>query len=60
MNTAGPALEWLGATFDVRRRKAVDRDFRIGPMFTLKSVMDSGQAMHVCTADYDDPESWWL
>jgi hypothetical protein len=60
MNTTGPALEWLDATFDVRHHKAVDRDFRIGPMFTLKSVMDSGQAMHVCTADYDDPESWWL
>ena len=60
MNTASPALEWLDATFDVRCRKAVDRDFRIGPMFTLKSVMDSGQAMHVCAVDYDDPESWWL
>ena len=59
MNTVS-VLEWLDATFDVRRRKAVDRDFRIGPMFTLKSVMDSGQAMHICAVDYDDPESWWL
>jgi hypothetical protein len=59
MTTASP-LEWLDVTFDIRRRKAVDRDFRIGPMFTLKSVMDPGQAMRVCTADYDDPESWWL
>ena len=59
MNTISP-LEWLDATFDARRRKAIDRDWRIGPMFTLKSVMDAGQVMHICAADYDDPESWWL
>ena len=59
MNTA-PALTWLDATFDTRRRKGVDRDFRIGPMFTLKSGMDPGQTMHVCAADYDDPLRWWL
>ena len=60
MNIASPAVEWLDATFDVRRRKAVDRDFRIGPIFTLKSAMDSGQAMRVCATDYDDPLRWWL
>ena len=59
MNTT-LALEWLDATFDTRRRKAVDRDFRVGPIFTLKSVMDSGQAMCVGAADYDDPMRWWL
>jgi hypothetical protein len=59
MNTA-PALTWLDATFDTRRRKAVDRDFRIGPIFTLKSAMDAGQAMHVCPGDYADPRRWWL
>ena len=60
MNTANPAIEWLRVTFDTRRRKAVDRDFRIGPIFTLKSAMDSGQAMRVGPADYDDPLRWWL
>jgi hypothetical protein len=59
MNTVS-VLDWLDATFDARRRKAVDRDFRIGPMFTLKSAMDSGQTMHVCPGDYDDPLRWWL
>ena len=59
MNTIAP-LEWLDATFDTRRRKAIDRDFRIGPIFTLKSAMDSGQTMHVCPGDYDDPLRWWL
>ena len=60
MNTA-PALEWLDATFDTRRRKAFDHAFRNrGPMFTLKSAMDSGQAMRVGAADYDDPLRWWL
>jgi hypothetical protein len=40
MNTT-PALEWLDATFDTRRRKAFDHAFRNrGPMFTLKSAMD--------------------
>ena len=58
--TTAPALEWLEATFDARRRKAVDRDFRIGPIFTLKSAMDSGQAMRVQAADYDDPLRRWL
>ena len=48
------------ATFDTRRRKAVDRDFRVGPIFTLKSAMDSGHAMRVGAADYDDPMRWWL
>ena len=47
MNTA-PALEWLIATFDTRRRKAFDRDFRIGPDDSrFKSVMDAG---HRCTS----------
>jgi hypothetical protein len=59
MTTASP-LEWLDVTFEVRRRKAVGRDFRVGPIFTLKSVMDSGQAMRVGTADYHDPLRWWL
>ena len=59
MTTASP-VEWLDATFDTRRRKAVDRDFRVGPIFTLKSAMDSGQAMRVGAADYDDPMRWWL
>ena len=54
MNTVS-VLEWLDATFDARRRKAVDRDFRIGPMFTLKSAMDSGQTMHVCPATTTTP-----
>ena len=58
--TAGPALEWLDATFDARRRKAVDRDFRIGPIFTLKSVHDPGEPMEVRLSDYQDPVRWWL
>ncbi len=59
MNTISP-LEWLDATFDARRRKAVDRDWRIGPIFTLKSTMDAGQVMRVDASDYDDPLRWWL
>jgi hypothetical protein len=59
MNTVSP-LDWLDATFDARRRKAVDHDFRIGPIFTLKSTLDPGQAMHICSGDYDDPLRWWL
>ena len=58
--TTASAVEWLDATFDTRRRKAVDRDWRIGPIFSLKSIMDSGQKMHICAADYDDPLRWWL
>jgi len=59
MNTISP-LEWLDATFDTRRRKAVDRDWRVGPMFTFKSAMDAGLAMRVGAGDYDDPLRWWL
>ena len=59
MTSASP-VEWLDATFDTRRRKAVDRDFRVGQIFTLKSILDSGQAMHVCSGDYDDALSWRL
>ncbi len=59
MNTVSP-LEWLDATFDARRRKAVDRDFRIGPVFTLKSVHDSGEPMKVQSSDYQDSVRWWL
>jgi hypothetical protein len=60
MNTAIPAIEWLRVTFDDRRRKAVDRDFRIGPIFTLKSVHDPGEPMKVRLSDYQDPLRWWL
>jgi hypothetical protein len=59
MNTASP-LEWLDATFNIRRRKSVDRDWRVGPIFTLKSAMDSGQVMRVGAADYSDLLRWWL
>ena len=60
MNTT-PALEWLDATFDIRRLKAFDHAFRNrGPMFTLKSAMDTGPSMRVCPGDYDDPLRWWL
>jgi hypothetical protein len=56
-----PALAWLDATFDTRRRKAFDHAFRNrGPMITFKSVMDAGPPMHVCSGDYDDPLRWWL
>ncbi len=60
MNTASPAIEWLRVMFDDRRRKAVDRDFRIGPIFTLKSVHDPGEPMKVRLSDYQDPLWWWL
>jgi hypothetical protein len=60
MNTASPAIEWLRVTFDDRRRKAVDRDFRIGPIFTLKSVHDPGEPMKVRLSDYQDSLRWWL
>jgi hypothetical protein len=55
-----PAVAWLHATFETRRRKAVDRDFRIGPMITLKSAMDPGEPMHIRPGDYHDPQRWWL
>jgi hypothetical protein len=55
-----PAIEWLDATFDARRRKAVDHDFRIGPMITVKSGLDAGRPMHVWPEDYHDPLRWWL
>ena len=29
-------------------------------MITLKSVMDAGPSMHVCSGDYGDPLRWWL
>ena len=65
MTTASP-LEWLDATFDTRRRKAVDRDFRVGPIFTLKSAMDRQpcagrlrtrwlKSVSACPRDYDGP-----
>ena len=48
MNTA-PALDWLDATFDARRRKAFDHAFRNrGPMFTLKSR--HGRQARRCTS----------
>ncbi len=59
--TTASALEWLDATFDVRRRKAFDHAFRNrGPMITLKSEMDVGPPMHVQLGDYNDPLRWWL
>ena len=61
MTTAiNSAVDWLQATFEASRRKAVDRDFRIGPMITLKSDMDTGEPRHVRPADYHDPQRWWL
>ena len=59
MNTAS-ALEWLDATFDTRRRKAVDRDFRNRPDIHAQKRHGRGQPMHVCAGDYDDPLRWWL
>jgi hypothetical protein len=32
----------------------------IKPMIQLRSVMDPGQPMTVTSADYADPERWWL
>jgi hypothetical protein len=56
-----PALEWLHATFEIRRRKAFDHAFRNrGPIFTLKSDMDPGEPMNIRQADYADPDRWWL
>jgi hypothetical protein len=56
-----PALEWLDATFDTRRREEFDHAFRNrGPMITLKSDMDPGQPMHVRPGYYSDPLRWWL
>ena len=58
--TPNPAIEWLRVTLDTRRRKGFDRDFRIGPIFTLKSFYDSGEPMTVQPCDYQDPLRWWL
>jgi hypothetical protein len=62
MTTAiNPAVAWLHATFETRRRKAFDHAFgHSGPMFTLKSAMDPGEPMHIRPADYHDPQRWWL
>ena len=60
MNTAS-ALEWLDATFDTRRRKAFDRDFRNRARCSRsKASWTPVQSMHVCSGDYDDPLRWWL
>jgi hypothetical protein len=59
--TSTPAIEWLKATFNIRYRKAFDHAFRnVGPMIRLKSDMDAGQPMRVTSADYADPQRWWL
>ena len=68
MNYKDKNNEWTG--FDTEFAQALeatadgvlilDRDWRVGPMFTLKSAMDAGQAMRVGASDYDDPLRWWL
>ena len=48
MNTA-PALEWLDATFDTRRRKAFDHAFRNRARCSpSKAPWTPGPSMHVC------------
>ena len=56
-----PAIAWLHATFETRRRKAFDHASATrGPMFTLKSAMDPGEPMRIRPGDYQDPQRWWL
>jgi hypothetical protein len=45
-----------GRQADPGRRKSVS----VQPLFTLKSVMDSGGFMRVTAADYADTGRWWL
>ena len=70
--TAPPALDWLHAEFEqnleCRRWKSRNRCFdehwhgpsAIRPMIQLRSLLDSGKAMHVTQTDYLDPDRWWL
>ena len=59
---ATPA-DWLLAEYDatdidelIERLEAIP--WR--PIFTLKNVSDPGEPMRVQTADYRDPDRWWL
>jgi hypothetical protein len=45
-----------GSQLDPGRRESVS----VQPLFTLKPVMDAGQAMRVTAADYADTGRWWL
>jgi hypothetical protein len=61
MTSKTAAIEWLNATFDIRYREAFDHAFRnVGPIFRLKSDMDTGEPMRVRLEDYHDPQRWWL
>jgi len=59
--TASPAIAWLWATFDKRRRYHMNQEAQNRAwMITLKSDMDAGPAAHTLRSDYDDPLRWWL
>ncbi len=67
MPSTGPA-NWLIEEYELARYADADREgaWALGgsvvvqPMFTIKSVMDSGHAMRVTPADYRDSKRWWL
>ena len=71
--TTGLAAEWLEADFE-KTMKRFRRDFGgtapsnpkwhgpsyLRPMIQLRSLLDAGKAMRASSADYADPERWWL
>jgi hypothetical protein len=61
------AVKWLEADFDWTRRHWLKMrlEDRLGvanvrAMAELLSVMDAGEPMRICRADYTDRERWWL
>ena len=70
--TSNPATtDWLMSHYEYmnRVRQRVTRYYRPGewtgprtirPIVQLLSVMDAGQPMTVTSADYADPQRWWL
>jgi hypothetical protein len=64
--TSPPVLDWLEDQFTGLWTTWGFLDKRtpgtsvIKPMIQLRSIMDAGQPMTVTSADYADPERWWL
>ena len=64
--TSTLAIKWLEDQFTGLRTTWGLPDIKapgtsvIKPMIQLRSVMDAGQPMTVTSADYADPQRWWL
>ena len=51
---------WLLAEYDMASRSHVDGPLCVQPIYTLKSVYQSGESMRVTASDYGDKGRWWL